>query len=121
MSSLLNYVPYVLSCLTCFVPYVPLCLTCLVPYVLSCLTCLVPYVLLCLTCLLPYMLSCLTCLVLYVPFALRASCQTCSRVSCVLRTLVPHVSSTLGVLGLPQTIHALLLFCFGCFEPNMLL
>ena len=87
--SLLNYVPYVLSCLTCprtlralvphllrvlraLVPYVLSCPTCsralraLVPYVLSCLTCFVPYVLSCPTCLVPYVLSCLTCLVSYV-------------------------------------------------------
>ena len=85
-SSLLNYVPYVLSCPTCLMPYVLLCLTCLVPYVLSCLTCLVPYV----------------------PFALGASCQTWSRVSRVLGALVPHVSCTLLVLRLARTLRALL-------------
>ena len=102
-------VPYVLSCPTCLVPYVLSCLTCLVPYVLSCLTCFVPYVLLCPTCLVPYMLSCLTCFLPYVPFALRASCQTCSRVSRVLGVLVPQVSCALRVLGLAGTLRALLL------------
>ena len=88
MLILLNYVPYVLSCLmscrasrvsclrfscvlralspTCFVPHVPFALraidlTCLVLYVTSNLTCLVPYALSCLTCLVPYVLSCFTC------------------------------------------------------------
>ena len=110
--SLLNYVPYVLSCPTCLVPYVPSFLTCLVPYVLCCPTCLVPSVLSCLTCLMPYVL-----------FALRVLCHTFFRVSSVLPALVSHVSCALRALALPRT---LLLFCsssltfFRCFKRNML-
>ena len=100
--SLLNYVPYVLSCPTCLVPYVPrvlrtlvphvpraLCASCalralmpLVSYALSCLTCscLVPYVHSCPTYIVPDVLSCHTCS--------RALCFTCFRVSLVLRALV---------------------------------
>ena len=65
--SLLNCVPYVLSCPTCLLPHVLSCPTCLVPYVISCLMCLVPYVLSCPTCLVSYVASCL---VLYEPFFL---------------------------------------------------
>ena len=64
-SSLLNYVPYVLSCPTC-----------LVPYVLSCLTCL--------TCSRVSRASCPTCSRTFVPYvfrALRALCPMCSRAS----------------------------------------
>lgn len=45
-------------------------------------------------------------LVLRVPCALRASCHMRSRVSRVLRALVPYVSCVLRVLGLlvPQTL-----------------
>ena len=62
--SLLNYVPYVLSCSTC-----------LVPYVLTCPTCLGSYVL--------YVPRVLRALVPPVPRALRAFC--------VLYALMPHV------------------------------
>ena len=51
--SLLNYVPYVLSCPMCVVPYVLPCPTCLVPYVFFCPTCFVPYVPSYFTCLVP--------------------------------------------------------------------
>ena len=74
-------------CLTCPVLYVLSRLTCLMPYVSRVLRTLVHYVLPCPTCLVPYMLSCLTCLMLYVPCVLRASCQSCSCVSRVLRRL----------------------------------
>ena len=60
------------------------------------------------TCLVPYMLSCLMFLVPYVPFALRAWCQTRSRVSRVLLVLVPHVFCALHIFGLRQTLRALL-------------
>ena len=103
LKSLLNYVPYVLSCPTCLVSYVPSCFTCLVPYVPRALR------VLCLTCLVPNVLSCLTCLVSYVPFALGASCQTCSCVSRVLGALVTHVFYALLILGLARTLRALLL------------
>ena len=68
-TSLLNYVPYVLACLTCptcLVPYRLLCLTCLMPYVVSCPTFLVPHVRRALPA------SCLKCLVLYVPRVILA-------------------------------------------------
>ena len=52
--SLLNYVPYVLSCPMCVVPYVPRALRALVLHVFFCPTCLVPYVPSCFTCLVPY-------------------------------------------------------------------
>ena len=106
--SLLNYVPHVLSCLTCLVHSVLSCSPRLVSQVLLFLTCLfltcsralraaclvlhVPHalVLSCLTCLVPCVLpraSCLTCLVPYVP-------------SCFMSTfsLVPLVPRTLSIL-----------------------
>ena len=82
--SLLNYVPYVLSCSTCshalctLVPNVPHALRALVPYATLCLTYLVPYMLSCPTYLRPHVLSSHTCsrviraLVSHVPRALRA-------------------------------------------------
>ena len=105
--SLLNYLPYVLSCPTCLVSYVPLCLTCLVPYVPRALvphvsrvlrslvshvpralraSCLVPFVLLCPTCLVSYVLSFPMCSRIS-----RASCPTCS---CALRVSCPTCSRT---------------------------
>ena len=60
--SLLNYVPFVLSCFT----YLSL-------HVLSYLTCFMPCVLSCVTCLVLYLLSFFTCLVLLVPSSLRTS------------------------------------------------
>ena len=98
--SLLNYVPYVLSCLRVSCSMCPRalrapCPTCLVPHVLSCPTFLVPYVPrascptcscalrascpMCSralhasysTCLVPYVLMCFTCLVLHLPCASR--------------------------------------------------
>ena len=117
-SGLLNYVPYVLSCLTCLVPYVHLC------PVFSCLTCPVYLVRYQLSCLLPYVLSCLMCLLPYVPCVLRASCQTCSGILHVLRAVVSHVSCVF--LGCSWLEHYVLLCsssltCFRCFKPNMLL
>ena len=94
--SLLNYVPYVLSCPTCLVPYVPSCLTCLVPYVLSCPTCLVPYVLRALRALVPH-----------VPHALRALVP---HMSCALRALVPYVPLVLHAL-VPNVSRALRVSC----------
>ena len=86
---LLNYVPYVLSCLmphvrscnkclcfTCLVPHVPRSLRALVSYVLWCPMYLVPYVLSRIMSFVPYVLLCSKCLVPYV-----------SRVLC---GLMPH-------------------------------
>ena len=71
--SLLNYVPYVLSCPMCVVPYVPRALRALVLHVPRASRVLLSYV-----------ARALRTLVLYVPralrvFCLRASCQTCSQ------------------------------------------
>ena len=59
-----------------------------VPYVLSCLTCPVPLVLI------PYLLSCSMCLLLYVLLYSLASCPTCSRASCAILPHVPRVRPT---------------------------
>ena len=127
--SLLNFVPYVLSCLTASCPTCSCalrasCLTCLVSYVFSwlrasCLMCVRASRVSCpkysrasrascLRVLVPcmhllYMLSCLTCLVSYVHFAVRVSCQTCLRCSCTSRVLC------LVVLRLARTLPAILL------------
>ena len=116
--------PYVLTCLVCFVPYMLSYLTCLMPYVFSCPMFLAIYMLSCLKCCHTSCSPCLTCLAPYVHFVilhalhapyvpciLRASCQTCSRVSHVLRAVVPHVSCTLGILWLlvSWTLHTLVL------------
>ena len=106
--SLLNYVPYVLSCSTCLVPCVLLCPTCLVPSMLSCLTCsravhaLVPT---CPTCLLPYVFSCLTCLTVLL----------------YLTCFVPCVFSGFSCLVHYVLLCSSYLTCFRCFKPNMLL
>ena len=65
--------------------------------------------------------SCLTCLVLYVLLCSRALWPTCSRVSRVLRTLVPHVSFALPfhVLLLPRAVRFLLLFTHTPLFPGV--
>ena len=99
--SLLNYVPYMLSCATYPRTSRASCSTCyraprdLVPYVLSFPTCFVPYV----------------ARALRASSALHASCHTCSRVSRVLRALEPHASCALRVFRLlvPRTLRLLVL------------
>ena len=56
--SLINCMPYVLSCLTCFVLW---CLMCFFPYVVSCFAFVAPYVLFCPTCSHASCTSCFTC------------------------------------------------------------
>ena len=63
MWSLLNYIPYAISCL---VPYLLSCFTYLVLYVLSYPTSLVTYVLSCVTCLVPSVLCYLTYIISYI-------------------------------------------------------
>ena len=82
LKSLLNYVPYVVSYLTCIVPYVfsfLTCLTCFVLYVLSCLTCPRASCALCFAC----------------SHASRALCSTCSRTSHAIMSYVPLVHRAL--------------------------
>ena len=86
--SLLNYVPYMLSCATCLVPYVLSCPKCLLPHVPRALRAFVLSCPTCLTCLVSLMLSCLTCLLPYVTRAKRAVVSlTCRRCSCSPRVL----------------------------------
>ena len=76
------------------------------------------------TCFVPYILSCFTNLVPYVPLALRASCQTCCRVSHVLCALVPHVFVPRifsGCLELYVHFCSSSLACCRCFKSDMLL
>lgn len=80
---LLNYVPYVLSCLTCSLTSRALCLTCSAASRVSWLTCLVPYVLLCLKWLMLCMFSYLACSCFS-----YALCSTCS---CTSRAFMPYV------------------------------
>ena len=133
--SLLNYMPYVLSCPTflvahvlpgsaCLLPYVLSCLTCLVPYVLSHPTWLVPYVLSYLMCPVIYVLSCLTFLVLYVLLCFRC---LASYVASCLMLYVPFFLAqpivSYHAYSIPNIIFcelefpciALLFFLFICY------
>ena len=71
-SGLLNYVPYVLSCLTCLLPYVLLCPTFSRASRARCTSCATSSRASCLTCSRAFCAFCLTCLVSYVPRAKRA-------------------------------------------------
>ena len=101
--SLPNYLPHVLSYLTCLVPLVLSCLTCFMPYVLSCPAYLVLYILLCLTCLVHYVFSCFTCLLPYMICASRVLYPMYPRASRVSssRALVSHVSYVLFYFTCP--------------------
>ena len=81
-----------------------------VPYVLSCLACLVPYLLSYLTCPCPTCSRALIALMPHVPCALRAFVPYVPR---ALRVLVPHVSRALRAL-VPHVSRALLVFCLTC-------
>ena len=116
-TSLLNYMPYMLSCLKL---YVLSCSTYLVPYVpcvsrasrvsrASCLTCLVPGA------------SCLKCLVPYVLRAIRALVSHMSYMLLFLTCLVLRVLSGCLCLKLYMLLCSSYLTCFRCFKPNMLL
>ena len=71
-SGLINYVPYVLSCLTCLLPYVLLCPTFSRASRARCTSCATSSRASYLTCSRALCAFCLTCLVSYVPRAKRA-------------------------------------------------
>ena len=111
--SLLNYMPYILSCLTCFVSYVPSCITYLVAYVLLRLTCLVFYM--------PQVLRAIRALVPHVPRALRILVSHVSYVLLYPTCLVPCVFSGCSYLELYVLWCSSSLTCFRCFKPNTFL
>ena len=89
-SGLLNYVPYVLSCLTCLVPYVHLCPMFSRASRARCTSCATSSCASCLTCSRALCAFCLTCLVsqCLVPNVLwYLACLTCCCISRVLRVL----------------------------------
>ena len=109
--SLLNYVPYVLSCPLCLVPYLlsrsralrASCLRCSRTSRVSCPTCSRASRASCPTCSRASRASCSR--------ALRASCLTCSR---ALRALVPHVPYVLSCL---MCLGPYMPSCFMCLLP----
>ena len=104
--SLLNYVPYVLSCSTCLVPYLFWCPTssrALRASVHTCSTCPVPYVLWCPPCLVLY--------ALFVSYMLL--CPTCPTSSGALRALVLHTIRAI-VPCVHRTLCALMPHVLSC-------
>ena len=113
--SLLNYVPYVLSCPTCLVPSVLSCLTCLVPHVPRALPVLVPYVSGASRVLARYVPRAPRALAFYVLRAQHASCHTyfcasCSMWLCVSHFMSPFSSRTLLFCTL-RTLCPNITFC----------